>query len=60
MSLYKAFLKSKTHLVGVRVQKSKLDNFKDVCFCKDIRPQTKCPPTFDMLVCGEYVYNIMS
>ena len=22
------------------------------------RPQAKCPPTFEVSVCGEYVYNI--
>ena len=22
------------------------------------RPQAKCPPTFEMSICGEYVYNI--
>ena len=22
------------------------------------RPQTKCPPTFEMPVCGEYIYYI--
>ena len=22
------------------------------------RPQAKCPPTFEMSICGDYVYNI--
>ena len=35
--------------------KSILDTVKNA---KNVRPEAKCPPMFEMSICGEYVYHI--